>query len=41
MLRLFSILDDDATIANLQMELHTCLAEAEGVKTDEGEQMQW
>ncbi len=40
-LRLFPFLNDDATIANLQKELPTYLAEAEGVKMDEGEQMQW
>ena len=36
MVRLFPFSDDDATIANLQKELHTYLAEAEGVNMDEG-----
>ena len=40
-LRLFPLLDRDETISELQKELPACLAEANGVKVDDGSQLLW
>lgn len=40
-LRLFPVLDSNEVIANLQAELPTYLAQAEGVRVEDGQQLKW